>query len=344
MRGRALPRRRPSLPIQIQRHDLLVVSDSPIARQLLETLFSKEPDLRVAVAFDWSVAQQRMKNRRPDIVVLCSDRLTPDDQQAGWIREYDIPLVARTLDVRAADVRAPLLAFLAIVRDLQRAKKPASVGRRAPLGSGLVNTIPATIKFVAMGASAGGTTALKTILQTMPARSPGMVIVQHMPEPFTGAFASGLNRSCSIEVREAADGDAILEGCALIAPGNRHVLVQRKGTDYFIALADGPLVSRHRPSVNVLFRSVAQVAGHNAVGVVLTGMGDDGADGLFEMKEMGAFTIAQNEASSVVFGMPKAAILRGGVHRIASLGEMCDALLQGAGPHAWADRPRAPQT
>jgi len=200
----------------------------------------------------------------------------------------------------------------------------------------LATAVPATVKFIAVGASAGGTTALKSILQTMPARCPGMVIVQHMPEPFTGAFASGLDRTCSIEVREAADGDAILEGCALIAPGNRHVLVQRKGTDYFVQLTEGPLVSRHRPSVNVLFRSVAQEAAHNAVGVVLTGMGDDGADGLFEMKEMGAFTIAQNEASSVVFGMPKAAILRGGVHRIASLGEMRDAMLQGAGPKAWS--------
>src|SRR6266536_4637808 len=128
MRGRAIPRRRSTLPIQIQRHDLLVVADSPIARQLLESLFSKEPDLRVATALDWAVAKQRIRNRRPDIVVLCSERLTVEDEEARWLREYDVPLVTRSLDVRAPDVRAALLAFLALVRDAQRARKPASLG------------------------------------------------------------------------------------------------------------------------------------------------------------------------------------------------------------------------
>ena len=198
--------------------------------------------------------------------------------------------------------------------------------------------VPATPRLVVIGASAGGTMALKSILQAMPVRSPAMLIVQHMSGQFTATFAQGLDRICSIEVREAEEGDSLIEGRALIAPGNRHVVVERRGTQYFVAFADGPPVSRHRPSVNVLFRSAAQEAGPNAVGVILTGMGDDGADGLFEMKELGAFTIAQNEATSVVFGMPRAAIVRGGVQRIATLGEMPAAILTGAGYRARSSR------
>ncbi len=187
---------------------------------------------------------------------------------------------------------------------------------------------------VAVGASAGGTMALKTILQALPARAPAMVIVQHMSEHFTATFAQGLARICAVDVIEAEDGAPVLPGRALIAPGNRHIVVERRGSDYFAGLRDGPLVSRHRPSVNVLFRSVAQEAGPNAVGVILTGMGDDGADGLFEMKELGAQTIAQNEATSVVFGMPRAAILRGGVQHIAPLDEIGSSLLKCAGYRA----------
>jgi len=173
--------------------------------------------------------------------------------------------------------------------------------------------------------------ALKEILPALPARSPAMVIVQHMSEHFTGTFANGLGRMCAIEVVEAEDGDPIVEGRALIAPGNRHTVIERRGSAYFIGLCEGPLVSRHRPSVNVLFRSVAQEAGPNGVGVILTGMGDDGADGLFEMKELGASTLAQNEATSVVFGMPRAAILRGGVEEVVPLPQLPAAILKLAG-------------
>jgi two-component system chemotaxis response regulator CheB len=184
-----------------------------------------------------------------------------------------------------------------------------------------------TRKVVAIGASTGGTEALREILEAMPVDAPGMVIVQHMPEVFTAAFAQRLNQTCRIAVKEAAEGDRIIDGRALIAPGNRHVLVVRDGAEYRVHLNDGPLVSRHKPSVDVLFRSVAQSAGPNAVGVILTGMGNDGAMGLSEMHTAGASTIAQDEATSAVFGMPREAIARGGVGAVHALGNIAAAIL-----------------
>ncbi len=180
---------------------------------------------------------------------------------------------------------------------------------------------------VAIGASTGGTEALRTILTTMPADAPGIVVVQHMPERFTAAFAQRLDHICRITVKEAVPGDRVARGQALIAPGNRHLLLHRHGTQYEVELVDGPRVSRHRPSVDVLFRSVAQAAGPHAVGVLLTGMGDDGAAGLLEMKRGGATTLAQDEATSVVFGMPKEAIERGAVDRVLPLPGMAAAIL-----------------
>jgi len=161
---------------------------------------------------------------------------------------------------------------------------------------------------IAIGSSTGGTEALKTVLTAMPVDCPGIVIVQHMPELFTRQFAKRLDASCAIRVREAANGDEVLPGQALIAPGNKHMLVKRSGARYYVEVKDGPLVNRHRPAVDVLFRSVARYAGRNAIGIILTGMGDDGARGLLEMKEAGAATIAQDEKTCVVFGMPKEAI------------------------------------
>jgi two-component system chemotaxis response regulator CheB len=164
-------------------------------------------------------------------------------------------------------------------------------------------------------------------LEMMPPDCPGIVIVQHMPEGFTRAFADRLNQTCSIEVKEASDGDRILEGRALVAPGNRHLEVRRSGAHYMVAVSDGPLVSRHRPSVDVLFRSVARAAGANAVGVIMTGMGSDGAEGLLEMKRSGSATVAQDEASCVVFGMPKEAIDRGAVDDVAPLARLPGVML-----------------
>jgi two-component system, chemotaxis family, protein-glutamate methylesterase/glutaminase len=180
---------------------------------------------------------------------------------------------------------------------------------------------------VAIGASTGGTEALRTILTAMPDDAPGIVIVQHMPERFTAAFAQRLDQVCRIEVKEAVPGDPVVRGRALIAPGNRHLVLRRHGANYEVDLAGGPRVSRHRPSVDVLFRSVAQAAGAHAVGVILTGMGDDGAAGLLEMKRAGAATLAQDERTSVVFGMPREAIERGAADRVLPLPDVAAAIL-----------------
>jgi two-component system chemotaxis response regulator CheB len=179
--------------------------------------------------------------------------------------------------------------------------------------------IKTTEKVIVVGASTGGTEALRVFLEAMPADAPGIVIVQHMPEKFTKAFAGRLNDQCKISVKEAVDNDTVIRGLALIAPGNRHALLKRSGARYYVEVKDGPLVSRHRPSVDVLFRSAARYAGKNALGVIMTGMGDDGARGMLEMKETGAYNIAQDEATSVVFGMPKEAIKRGAADKVLAL-------------------------
>jgi two-component system chemotaxis response regulator CheB len=187
-----------------------------------------------------------------------------------------------------------------------------------------------TEKVVAVGASTGGTEALKVFLETLPADAPGIVIVQHMPELFTRAFANRLDTLCKISVKEAESNDTVLRGRALIAPGNHHMLLKRSGARYYVEIKDGPLVCRHRPSVDVLFRSAARYAGQNAVGVILTGMGDDGARGMLEMKQAGATTIAQNEATCVVFGMPKEAIKMNGVDKVMPLESIAGGILTAA--------------
>jgi two-component system chemotaxis response regulator CheB len=175
-----------------------------------------------------------------------------------------------------------------------------------------------TERVICIGASTGGTESLRVVLEALPVASPGIVIVQHMPEKFTEAFARRLDGLCEVEVKEAADGDTVLRGRALIAPGNRHMLLQRSGARYYVAVKDGPLVSRHRPSVDVLFRSAAHSVGANG-GIIMTGMGDDGARGLLEMQQVGAATVAQDEASCVVFGMPKEAIALGAADKVLPL-------------------------
>jgi two-component system chemotaxis response regulator CheB len=176
-----------------------------------------------------------------------------------------------------------------------------------------------TDKVIAIGTSTGGTQALEAVLTKLPGVTTGIVVVQHMPEKFTAMFAERLNSLCAIEVREAKDGDRVLPGRALIAPGGRHMMLRRSGAQYYVEVADGPVVNRHKPSVDVLFRSVAQVAGRNALGVIMTGMGDDGARGMKEMHDVGAKTVAEDESTCVVFGMPKVAIDMGGVDKIVPL-------------------------
>jgi two-component system chemotaxis response regulator CheB len=188
--------------------------------------------------------------------------------------------------------------------------------------------IETTERIIVVGASTGGTEALREYLEAMPLDAPGMVIVQHMPENFTAAFAKRLDSLCKMTIKEAQDNDSVVRGRALIAPGNKHTLLKRSGARYYVVVKEGPLVSRHRPSVDVLFRSAARYAGKNAVGVIMTGMGDDGARGMEEMKQAGAYNIAQDEKSCIVFGMPNEAIKRKAVDKIMPLNRIAHQVLQ----------------
>jgi len=214
----------------------------------------------------------------------------------------------------------------AVVREPEK-KLSADVMLPPPSGRAMART---TESIVCIGASTGGTESLREVLEALPAAAPGIVIVQHMPERFTASFAKRLDSLCQVDVKEAADGDAVLRGRVLIAPGNLHTMIERSGANYYVSVREGPLVSRHRPSVDVLFRSAARSAGSNAVGVIMTGMGDDGARGLEEMKQAGGRTLAQDEATSVVFGMPKEAIARGCVDKVVPLSQIAQELLRAA--------------
>jgi two-component system, chemotaxis family, protein-glutamate methylesterase/glutaminase len=205
-----------------------------------------------------------------------------------------------------------------------------AVLEKGPAKGSMIQT---TEKIVAVGASTGGTEALREFLEAMPADCPGIVIVQHMPEKFTARFAERLNQICRITVKEAADGDTVIRGQALIAPGNRHLLLQRSGARYYVEVNDGPLVNRHRPSVDVLFRSAARFGGRNVIGVIMTGMGDDGAKGMREMKDAGATNLAQDEESCVVFGMPAEAIKAGGTHAVLPLSRLAAEVVRLSGKH-----------
>lgn len=225
----------------------------------------------------------------------------------------------------AAQARVHARSASESVRKAAPAKKlTADVMLPPPNGKAMAKT---TEMVVCIGASTGGTESLREVLEALPANAPGIVIVQHMPERFTAAFAKRLNTLCELEVKEAAHGDPVLRGHVLIAPGDKHMLLERQGARYQVAIKDGPPVSRHRPSVDVLFRSAARSAGANALGVIMTGMGDDGARGLLEMREAGAATVAQDEATSIVFGMPKEAIARGGVQKIVPLNAIARTIL-----------------
>lgn len=195
-------------------------------------------------------------------------------------------------------------------------------------GTNKGSMIKTTEKVVAVGASTGGTEALREFLVALPPDAPGIVIVQHMPENFTRSFADRLNDLCQITVKEAENGDSVIRGRALIAPGNYHMLIKRSGARYYVEVKEGPLVNRHRPSVDVLFRSTAQYVGNNAIGIIMTGMGDDGARGLLEMKEAGAYTIAQDEKSCVVYGMPKEAVKLGAAETILPLNQISTHILK----------------
>lgn len=357
-----------SFPIHV-----LVVDDSAVVREVLGVLLSLEPGMTVAVAADPFIAMTKIEQRRPDAIILDLNLPRMDGMTflQKIMREDPIPIVIcsaltdpntdiglKALEEGAVEVitkpRTGVREFLhesaVLLTDAVRAaaQSRAKLCRHRPSAARAPSVAPgrggeadpASIgagPVVALGASTGGTEALKFILEAMPANAPALVIVQHMPEGFTAAFARRLNRCCRIEVKEADHGDRVIPGRALIAPGNRHLLVRGSGSRYAVEVNDGPLVSRHRPSVDMLFRSVAECAGANAVGVLLTGMGSDGADGLLAMRRAGAFTLAQDEATSVVFGMPKEAIERGAAENIASLSRMTHEILR-----ASVDKRRAP--
>jgi two-component system chemotaxis response regulator CheB len=277
---------------------------------------------------------RKIMSQRPIPVVMCSSLTEAGSEtlmQALEAGAVDV-LLKPKMDTRQSlletsaticdTVRAAAHARLPQVRatrppsQLVERKLSADVIMPPPVTKAMART---TEKVVCIGASTGGTESLRVVLESLPADSPGIVIVQHMPEKFTAAFARRLDGLCEVEVKEAEDGDTVLRGRVLIAPGNRHMLLQRSGARYYVAIKDGPQVSRHRPSVDVLFRSAAHHAGANALGILMTGMGDDGASGLLEMRQAGATTIAQDEASCVVFGMPKEAIARGGAEKVVPL-------------------------
>lgn len=345
---------------------VLIVDDSAVVRQSLTEIINSDPAMEVmAAAMDPFVAAEKMRQERPDVIVL--DVEMPRMDGLTFLRklmaQHPIPVVicsslvadksATYMEAMAAGavdvICKPQMAVKSFLDDshrtiietiraaskarvfLQRhtaveAKHSADVILAAPGNSGAMTQT--TEKIVAVGASTGGTEALRIFLEAMPPDSPAIVIVQHMPGAFTRAFADRLNTTCAISVSEAKHGDRLLRGHALVAPGNHHLLVQRSGANYMVDIKDGPPVSRHRPSVDVLFRSVARVAGRNAIGVIMTGMGDDGARGLKEMRNANARTFGQNEESCVVYGMPKEAKAAGAVEEELPLERLAGAVMR----------------
>jgi two-component system chemotaxis response regulator CheB len=327
---------------------VLVVDDSAVVRQIFERELARDPSIEViGTAPDPYVARDKIVELKPDVITL--DIEMPRMDGLTFLRKlmhhYPLPVIIvsslttrggelalEALEAGAVEVMCKPGAAYAVgdmsVELVDKIKAAARVRVQRRLGSvaaaagtrlALTRT---TNKIVAIGASTGGTQALQQTLMAMPPNAPGIVIVQHMPEHFTRSFADRLNELCTIHVKEAEDGDTVTPGKALIAPGNFHMLLNRSGAVYYVNVKKGPLVSRHRPSVDVLFKSVARYAGRNAVGVIMTGMGADGAQGLLEMKNGGASTVAQDEASCVVYGMPREAVALGAADSIVPLGDI----------------------
>lgn len=320
---------------------VLVVDDSAVVRQVMHAVLSQEEGIEVSAASDPLIAMSKMRLSRPDVLLLDVEmprmdgltflhKIMADDPIptliCSSVAAQGTDAAFRALDLGAVGIvtkpKIGVNGFLhesavmlidmvrsaAHARVRSRAVAPAQRHIKSTTRSEVLSRASQTAKVIAIGASTGGTEAISEILTAMPANAPAIVIVQHMPEYFTRAFANRLNDSCRITVTEAKDGDLVVAGRAFIAPGNRHMSVQRVSGSWIIQIKDGPLVSRHRPSADVLFQTVAEACGPNALGVILTGMGSDGAQGLLAMKHAGSTTIAQDEATSVVFGMPKQAI------------------------------------
>lgn len=345
---------------------VLVVDDSALVRQTLIELLESDPGIEVVgAAGDPYAAVERMKEIVPDVITL--DVEMPRMDGLTFLRkimsQHPIPvIICSTLTEQGAETTLKAMDYGAVeiiqkpkvgtkkffeesrIRICDAVKAAASAKLRTyssvqikpkltadavmPMTHQPKAMVKTTEKVVVVGASTGGTEALRIFLQALPLDCPAIAVVQHMPENFTAAFAKRLDGICRITVREAVDGDTMLRGQALIAPGNRHMLLKRSGARYYVEIKEGPLVSRHRPSVDVLFRSASRYAGANAVGVIMTGMGDDGAKGMREMFDAGAHTVAQDEQSCVVFGMPQEAIKLGGARKVMPLGALAGEILR----------------
>jgi two-component system chemotaxis response regulator CheB len=344
---------------------VLIVDDSSLVRQTLKDILSADPDIEImAMAPDPLIAAERIAEEVPDVitldvemprmdgitflqklmsqhpipVVICSSLAEQGSDTTLKALEYgaiDIitkPKLGTRQFLEEASVRVCDAVKAAAVAKVRRLVRPHKVEPKLtadavisrPTSNAMIET---TEKLIIVGASTGGTEAIREFLEDLPMDCPGTVIVQHMPENFTASFARRLDSICRMSVKEAENNDTVIRGRVLIAPGNMHMLLKRSGARYFVEVREGPLVSRHRPSVDVLFRSAARYAGRNAVGVIMTGMGDDGANGMKEMKEAGAYTIAQDEASCVVFGMPQEAIKRGAVDKVLPLEDIAGLVL-----------------
>jgi two-component system chemotaxis response regulator CheB len=341
---------------------VLIIDDSALIRSLLTEIINKQPDMEVVgTAPDPLVAREKIKALNPDVLTLDVEmpkmdglaflerlmRLRPMPVvMVSSLTEKSSSITLHALELGAfdfvtkpkIDIRNGLQEYAEELTDKIRGAAKARLNRPAVRsGTNLQvqqknsadvvlaaehHTFSTTEKIILVGASTGGTEALKVFLVDMPADCPGILITQHMPEAFTKTFAKRLDGLCKIAVKEAEHGERVLPGHAYLAPGNRHLLLKRSGANYVTELSDGPAVSRHRPSVDVLFRSAANCAGKNAIGIIMTGMGDDGAAGMLEMHQAGGYSLAQDEDSCVVFGMPKEAIARGGVDEIVPLQEL----------------------
>ena len=338
---------------------VLVVDDSALVRQTLCEILNSDPEIEVVgTAADPFLAAERMKTIIPDVITLDIEMPRMDGLTflQKLMSQHPIPVVMcsslaelgsesalKAMEYGAVDIitkpRMGTKQFIEesriVICDAVKGAAATHPGHRSrstlkeispkytadviidkPSSKAMIQT---TEKVVVIGASTGGTEALRVFLEMLPEDAPGMVIVQHMPENFTAAFAKRLDSLCRVTVKEASNDDTVVRGRVLIAPGNHHTLLKRSGARYYVEVKDGPLVSRHRPSVDVLFRSAARYGGKNVVGVIMTGMGDDGAKSMKEMFDGGAITIAQDEATCVVFGMPAEAIKHGGVHMILPL-------------------------
>jgi two-component system chemotaxis response regulator CheB len=342
----------------VTRSKVLIVDDSALMRHLLAEIIDSDPDLEVvATACDSYDAREKIKKLDPDVLTLDIEMPRMDGLTflEKLMRGHPMPVVMiSSLTARSANIALRALSLGAIdyvtkprlnasngsieqaEEIVTKVKSAAKARVRRGTASNTLSTPSlkrahrplGTNTIVAIGASTGGTEALKELLSPLPADFPGVLIVQHMPEAFTHKFANRLNSLCNMHVQEAQDGDRVLPGRALVAPGGHHMIVVRKKLDYIVRVYRGERVNRHLPSVDVLFSSFARDTGKNALGVLLTGMGTDGAKGMLEMKQAGAFTIAQDESTSVVFGMPREAILLHAVDQVLPLDQIPNALMQ----------------